>query len=254
MSTNPPAGSDTVRRYRQAILACVDMEPATVDGAGVSVFADPGRADSGMCVCYQVAGQTVLWCDPAVADQANEFVAALNTNTSSPDEFVAWAQEQGHELVGSGVMRVLPGPLPETDPAAVPGVITLDRDVPGDAARIRAFVATCDEDDVDEADIFVDALDPVMRCALDGEGGIAAFASALPFDAAPNWWDIGVVTHADHRRKGLGLAVVRATIDGIQKAGGEALYRHDPDNTGSAAVADALGFTEACHLSAIRFS
>jgi predicted GNAT family acetyltransferase len=54
--------------------------------------------------------------------------------------------------------------------------------------------------------------------------------------------DIGVLTHPDFRRRGLGAAVVTALAKWCQVRGITAQYRYDARNTGSRRLAETLNF------------
>jgi predicted GNAT family acetyltransferase len=54
--------------------------------------------------------------------------------------------------------------------------------------------------------------------------------------------DVGVITHPDFRRRGLGASVVTALAEWCQVRGIPAQYRYDARNTGSRRLAERLNF------------
>lgn len=76
----------------------------------------------------------------------------------------------------------------------------------------------------------------------------AAFAGDRPVSIAVSFYvgetyeDIGVVTEAGHRGRGLSTACVSALIGDIRARGHRPSWTTSPDNAGSRGVADRLGF------------
>jgi predicted GNAT family acetyltransferase len=94
----------------------------------------------------------------------------------------------------------------------------------------------------------------VIRCVEAAPGGqLIGYASAFPDEDFGGRWDIGVLTHPDHRRKGLGVRSVQRLVVDLVADGQLPLYRHNLDNAGSAALAESLGFVLATRLLAVRY-
>jgi len=242
--------SQEIRQFQEALLATGGVEASKLGVEGVSLGPREDRRASAIASCYSIGAHTVIFCDPELVPQLEVFGEAHPLADRAC--WLAWALDQGAHHLGSGVMRVRPGSASAAS-STVADVVTMSADEPVDVALIHAFLDGCDEEDIDEADIDRDSLDPVIRATLGPDGAVSAFASALPWDALPSWWDIGVLTADGHRRKGLGMRCVSAVIAGIKEAGGIALYRHEAANAGSAAVAARLGFAIATQLHAVRF-
>ncbi len=72
------------------------------------------------------------------------------------------------------------------------------------------------------------------------DGRIASVA--VPFYRGARHEDIGVVTAAEHRRHGLSVACAAAVVADIRARGRVPTWSTSPDNAGSLAVAERLGF------------
>jgi len=239
-----------VQEFQSELLASLDLAPDAWVAPGVSIAATKGRVGRQSASGYVVGEHFVIWCDPGVADQ----VAAFQADGSGDllDQWKSFGASIGATLGRAGVVYVLPPGAAVGDPD---GVISIDPDVPDDMERLLGFLATCDEDDLDEADIYVDSLDSLIRCTeASPDGPLTSYASALPFEQVPRWWDIGVLTPVEFRRQGLGTQCVRAVIAQTLADGNQPLYRHDADNIASQQVALGLGFVPATRLAAIGFS
>jgi ribosomal protein S18 acetylase RimI-like enzyme len=78
-------------------------------------------------------------------------------------------------------------------------------------------------------------------------GRVVGCASAHRADAhSPRWLVANVAVHPDYRRKGIALALMRATLDHIRDRGGaEVILQVDDDNAGAIALYHQLGFRRA---------
>ena len=232
------------------LLATADLAPETANTSGVSIVPDDERAGSRVASCYAIGEHLVIWCDPADADVVASFRAFRDV--PSLDDWAPWGASVGAELLGRGVNRVLTAPLAAPDHGAL---VHMDRDKPDDVARIVALTEACTEDEIDDAAIEIDDLDPYIWCTqVDDRDTLTAFASALEFDQVAGWWDIGVLTHPDHRRQRLGATCVQALCATLLENDLRPLYRHEVGNDGSAALSSSLGFETANELVALRLT
>ena len=126
---------------------------------------------------------------------------------------------------------------PETfQPVDPPGgyrLRTLKRD---DRFALSTLQDACEPEAVDEAEVSVE--DTIGMVCLQ-EDRIVAVATGFWF---LSFMDIGVLTHPDFRRRGLGAAVVTALAKWCQVRGITAQYRYDARNTGSRRLAETLHF------------
>ena len=250
-----PAGdaAAAVRRYLDAVRSSAERDLGR-RAAGTEVVGAADRAGSSSAVCYPCGDVTIVWCAPEAVDR----LRPLDRDDALTHEaFVDEAARLGAGPPTGGRNLVLG---PEARSAAIQRTVrsataplAIDRDDPADVALLAAFVEACDADDLDEAELDLDDLDPaiVANDLPDAPGTLAAVAYARPWDLDGGFDDIGVIGHPAHRGHGLAAAAVRALI---ARPGGderEPLYRHDLANDASARVADALGFTPAQTLAAV---
>jgi len=225
------------------------VDPVLRTHSGVSVVADDERAGSAVASCYVLGEHAVVFADPA----AVELVSTFRPDGLPAEVLEDWQRfgaGVGAEVLGVGIVRTL-----VTEPVRVEGIAVVDRDDPRDVERLRVMLAGCSEDDVDEAEIDLDELDPIIRCSETGPGGaLTAYASAYSSDNLAGRWDIGTLTHPDHRRQGLGLRALQRLTWDLVAGGNEPVYRHNADNLASAALAERGGYAIAARLAAIRLT
>lgn len=255
------AAPDSLDALRAALLERRGLDLSIMSTPGVTIVAEDARVDTRIASGYVFGRHFTIFTDPAYADRFDGFVLDGDADAlgdAALDAFVERAEQvgatnSGSLLLGRGAMRALTS-VPSAERAEPAGMVAMDREDPADVARIQALVDACDEDEVDDAAIEMDELDPEIRCVESEPGGrLTGYASAFPDPDFGGRWDIGVLTHPDHRRKGLGVATVRRLTLDLLAIDELPIYRHDLDNTGSAAVSAALGFDVATILAAVRF-
>ncbi len=239
--------------YFAAILrnAAAVVGPSNLGGTVVAPA--PDRAGTGSASSYPTPTATVVWCDPALAERLAPLAGPTPIST---DDFVESATALGARLIGRGNNRVLAGPLqrPRSDTA---GFVErpIDPSDQGDRSLLTELAEACSEDDVDEADLDLDDLDPVISALIAPTGSIAAYAAARPSGIDASFDDLAVLTHPAFRRRRFGAFVVHEFI--VRRAGRfpqrRMLYRCATANAGSNALAESLGFTMAHTMGAVRF-
>ena len=239
-----------MRDFQKAIVRWMGCDPDLIDTPGVSVAGASDRAESRVSAGYRVGSHFYITCDPAVEALLSSATADMEP---SLDAWVATGHELGGELLGSSLMHVpgASGLASAAQPADEYEVRALDLEV--DRLLVERFVAGNSEDDLDQAEVELDNLDELVEITTGADAEIASWSSCRPFDMAEAFGDIGVLTHPDHRHRGLGRATVSAICTRMADAGLSPLYRCDVINTGSAALAVSLGFELATHLTAFRF-
>jgi GNAT superfamily N-acetyltransferase len=110
-----------------------------------------------------------------------------------------------------------------------------------DNAYLHSLYDACTEEDLDEAEIYVDDPDPVIY-GMFAEEQLVAYASH-------RYWndviaDIGVLIHPNYRSRGLGKAVVSALCEWCIQNEVVPMYRVFSDHSHSLRIPQALGFKE----------
>lgn len=239
----------TAAAYRAAIAEVLDVDAGLFDRAGTSVLADPARAGSGLASHYRLGAHAVIWTEPALGDE----LAPLDGRPDpiGADEFRAWCETAGAHWVGNGYDHVLADRfVPPDRPGAV---VVLDRSSPAAIELVADLLDECSEDDRDEAEFELDALDEVLVGWLEDDR-LLALAGGRVWSARPGFRDIGVLVHPSHRRRGLGRAVVEQVTTEIVLGGHRPLYRCSAENPGSARLCRSIGFEVVCHIGAARFA
>jgi len=240
------------RRFVQAIAVAAGLGSDRFDRPGTIVVPAVAREGSRMAVVYGIGRASLVWCDPAVADQ----VAVLGDEsvTFPVEQVEEWAVTVGAEFAG-GAWSHLVDDAGLVDPEMVEGHTfrLLDGEADGDRALIEGLVAVCGEDDAEYAEIDMDDLDPLLAGLIDGAGELVGFAGGLPWENDEAFWDIGVLSHVERRSRGLGRSVVAGISREILSRGHLPLYRCNWDRAPSRRLALSLGFREVLSLAAVRF-
>jgi hypothetical protein len=245
-----PALAEIRGRYRVALAAHAGIDPGMFDRPGSTIAPVEDRTGTGTASAYRVGVRTLVYCDPEVADRVSSLADA--DTTVEVTMLSAWAGTHGADFIG-GAWHHLAGREMLADTATPDGATmsVLDRD--RDHGLIAGLVARCDPNDVEEAEVELDNLDPVIVGLLDGTGRIGAYAGEHPWELDAGFADIGVLTRPDLRRIGWGSAAVAALCRLTFEQGRLPLYRCNWDRAGSRRLALALGFVEVASLAAVRF-
>lgn len=112
-------------------------------------------------------------------------------------------------------------------------------DIEHDKDSMLELFAVCTEEEMDDADIYIDKLDPVNYGVLDGDK-LIAYCSYRMF--GDHICDAGVIIHPEHRNKGLGKAVISSLVQHCFENDVIPMYRVFGDNGYSLRIPQALGF------------
>lgn len=228
---------------------------APVDG-GTVVVPQHDRVGTGSATSYPTPSGTIVGCDPALVESITDMLAGLADRAIDSVQFVHLATSHGATLSGFDNNRVLVGELVRPpQPAVAVEARVLDRGRREDVATLATFVAASTADDLEEADIDLDELDPLIVGLFDADE-MVAYGSGRPYDDIEAFDDIGVLTMPSHRRRGLGASVVAEFVE--RRLGADPtrrmLYRCTTENAGSNAIAASLGFTLAHTIGAVQFA
>lgn len=237
----------SAQQFLDGFAAATDCSAWSDDVAGTFVCADADRAGTGRVSACRVVGsgpsRTILRADPALAEALSPL--ASTDGPLDDDAFLEWAEHHSAVTLGRSLMKTLG--QPPAAPQRTPHVLNWAES--GDMDLIRGFVERVDEDDLDEAEIDLDALDEKAVCLVNPSGQMEAYASTQPFDEAPTFGDIGIAVAPDVRQQGVGSEVLRGLINHVLLPEGILpLYRCDPDNAASDRLSAALGFETVLEL------
>lgn len=239
---------DVVQVFRDGIRRFAEGLSGRPLPAGTSVVGDVDRSGSSTAVAYPLGPHTVVFCDPSIESRLSD----LNGERAlTVDEYADRASLLGGEVVGRGNNRVLNGPIAIS--AGDLSALVLDPEASRDLRRLETFIAACDPDDLDEAELDLAELDRHIVVLVDGDGAIAAYASGRVWTMGERFDDIGVIVRPARRRAGLGARVVAAYVEHRRGSGARFLYRNDVDNVASGRLAASLGFELVHTIAAVRF-
>lgn len=241
---------DIRQRFLNGLADEAGIERILLDRPGTVLASRLERDGTGIIVVYEAGEHSLIWGDQQLFESLSDFVHdEVCVDMSSLTERLA---SLGSQLVSTGDMRVLTVDPPP--PAEVPDGYDhrwLSASAPSDVDLVQAFADRSPPDDVEEADL--DDLDDFSDSAINvlvpaGTDELIAYASAADWDWDPTFCDIGVLVDPGHRRKGLGSLVVGHTVKALLADDRLPLYRHDQSNTGSAGIADVIGFERVTSL------
>lgn len=239
-------------RYLASLLAAAETADGRPLGSGTTLVVDPERDGTGSATCYPTPHASIVWCDPSVLER---LASIESSRVLSAEEFVAVAEDLGAMLVGYGRNRVLDGDPRRPDADLADLVIQhVGTDDTPPISMLDGLIAACADDDVEEADLDLDHLDPTFTLLVTPDRTIAAYASGRPHDVETSFDDIAVLTHPAWRGRRLGALAVHEFIRKRRAEDRRWLYRCNVDNVGSNRVAESLGFTLVTTIGAVSFS
>ena len=183
---------------------------------------------------WYIGKHTFIQLDPTFFPQLEALVKALpNTSLTGEKIELTWGKEAISSRDTGLIYYLFPLDLPNYQP---PSPFTLRPLTEADADLMSALQAANTPEDVDEA--FVEVTHEIAFGCFHGDQLVAA---ASGYERT-GFLDLGVLTHPDFRKKGLGKAVIGATCDWAHQKGMIAQYRHNALNINSQNVATSLNF------------
>lgn len=208
----------------------------TVDIPGTTLLPESKYDGDKIVALWYIGKHTFVQLDPAYAPPLNKLIKNLPSHTSLTGDHIesAW----GKEAIISrdvGLLHYLyPPNLPNYLP---PEPFTLRQLTEADADLMSTLQAANSPEDVDEA--YVEVMHQAAFGCFHGDQLVAA---ASGYERT-GFLDLGVLTHPEFRKKGLGRAVVGALCDWATQHNMIAQYRHNLVNASSQHVATSLNFS-----------
>lgn len=213
-------------------LGC-DVERVRTPGVHL-VAGGPGFAGYDAVYMVRIEGTVLAYCPEALRGRAAQVLAGM----SAGEAFTAATVER---IAGDGSARVL-GPSVHAyaddrhfRPADRPVGVPLD---PADD-RLATLRLACGEGDWAEAGL---ASGSELVYGVEDEGCLVAAGLLRPFRGMPA--DVGLLTHPDHRGRGLARRLASRMIADALPVAAVVRYRALRTNLPSRAIAAALGFVD----------
>jgi GNAT superfamily N-acetyltransferase len=229
--------------YRHSVATVLGLDPEIFEVPGTTVRSTDERRGTRLVSHYRVGAHSVLWCDPSVVGHAHDLARSSRPIESA--ELALWGDLVGAARVGSGFDHVVP--LGTRLPRTAGAVAVLD---PLHALDlVGELLASCSDDDRDEAEFDLEDLDPFLAGWIDDDR-LLGLAGAREWTARPGFLDIGVIARPAVRGGGVGRAVVAEVASQAQLHGYSPLYRCNADNEASWRLCRGLGFEVAATIEA----
>lgn len=207
----------------------------TAQQNGTSLLPERKYDGDKIIALWYIGKHTFVQMDPAYFSQLEKLVKELPTDTSLSGNHIetAWGRDAISSRDAGLTYYLFPQDLPSYLPAEPFSLRQLSA---ADADAMSALHAANTPEDVDEG--YVEVTHQIaFGCFLDEQ--LVAAASGYE---RTGFLDIGVLTHPEFRKKGLGKAAVGALCDWGVQNNMIAQYRHNTLNIGSQSVAQSLNF------------
>ncbi len=207
----------------------------TAQQSGTTLLPESKYAGDKVIALWHIGKHTFAQLDPACYSQLKNLIEDLPANTSLTGDLIQtkWGSEQILSRDSGLAYYLFPPDLPEYLPTQ-PFILRQLSET--DTNAMSALHAANTPEDVDEG--FVEVTHQVAFGVFFGEQMVAA---ASGYERT-GFLDIGVLTHPDFRKKGMGKAVVGGLCEWANQHNIIAQYRHSIINTGSEKVARGLNF------------
>jgi GNAT superfamily N-acetyltransferase len=208
---------------------------ATLHQGGTTILPREKYAGTRVIVFWHIGQHAFVQLDPDYGREVDCLLHRLPEMMalSGDDLRCAWGEAAASSHDRYMVYYLYPEDLPGYAPPA-PFVLRPLSDA--DGGLMQALQAANSIEDVDEG--YVEVTHQIVYGCFAGEQLVAA---ASGYDHA-GFMDIGVLTHPEFRRKGLGKSVVGAICDWSLRNRFIAQYRFNAQNGGSQCVAESLNF------------
>lgn len=207
----------------------------TAQKTGVTLLPESKYDGDKIIVLWHIEKHTFIQFDPVYFSLLDQLVKNLPANTSLTGGKIQ--EIWGNESILSSDVGLLYYLFPPDLPAYAPlQPLSMRQLTEADAEAMSALQKANTPEDVDEA--YVEVTHQIaFGCFLDEQ--LVAASSGYE---RTGFLDIGVLTHPEFRKKGLGKAVVGMLCDWAIQHNIIAQYRHNIINTSSQHIAESLNF------------
>lgn len=207
----------------------------TAQRSGTTLLPESKYDGDKVIALWYIGKHTLVQLDPAYFPQLEKLVKELPANISLSGEQIeaAWGKDALLTREDEALNYLFPQNLPDYLPKPPFELRQLSE---ADEKAMSTLNAANSQEDVEESFVEVTHL-VAFGCFLENQ--LVAAASAYE---RTGFLDIGVLTHPEFRKKGLGKAVVGGLCNWASKNGMIAQYRHHAVNTRSEHVAKSLNF------------
>ena len=242
--------TEIVERYRSALGDGMRIPPSRFALPGTLVMAEVERQGSNAFVAYFHGELTVVRSDPKLADALAD--VASDTTACTYDELVTWASDRGWTVLFRGCHRLASaGELATPELSREANLRWMNRDNNDDLTRIAELIQASAADELANARIDLDSLDPTILCVMDDDERIGAFASMSSWQMDGHFDDLAVFTVDRYRGLGWGSAGVSAIARRSFDLDRIPIYSHASSNIASERLASGVGFVAVTTLLAI---
>ena len=212
-----------------------------IEKNGTTILEEPELDGSGKIILYDFDGICFVRADNGILSEL-DLAAGFWEGYLITEEFV----KEKADNVNLGIQDVYTlfdyfldsGDFIDTDFNTFykPGILNL----PEDEKYVKEMVADCSPEEIDNADIYIDELDPVNFGVFSNEHKLIAYSSYRIFGA--NICDLGVLIHPDYRGQCLAKVVVAELCKYCIRNSVIPMYRVFEENRHSVRVPESLGF------------
>ncbi|MFN8435785.1 MAG: GNAT family N-acetyltransferase [Anaerolineales bacterium] len=209
----------------------------TTEQPGTTLLPESKYEGDKVIALWHIGKHTFVQLDPTFHSQLETLTKGLLPHTSLTGEQIEtiWGKEALSSRDEGFMYYLFPPDLPNYQPRAP---FTIRQLSEADADLMSALQAANTPEDVDEA--YVEVNHEIAFGCFHGDQLVAA---ASGYERT-GFLDLGVLTHPDFRKQGLGKAVVGATCTWANQKGIIAQYRHNTLNINSKNVATSLNFRQ----------
>jgi RimJ/RimL family protein N-acetyltransferase len=226
-----------------------DLKLRAWEMPGSKVMRDEIFDDSDEIYLYRLGKYRLLRMDPAKVNWI-QWPDDLKTRSVEAADLLSWVKNGTEIRLGEKHLTQYLEPSRFLPAAPVDGLETRRVDPVADDHLLRELLSQCSEEDIDNAEIYLDKPDPVIFAGFD-QGRMVSYASHRYW--GENIADIGVLTHPKYRHRSLGKAIVSTLCAWCLENEVIPMYRVESEHFRSRKIAEALGFDLRVEIEVLEF-